>query len=129
MLLKVKHIGYVCRSIDDTMAEWSAKFGAKEVRPRKTFAEIGQTSTLVEIGETRFELMEPYGDQPSTVSKFLERSGEGFHHLSWICDDVNKTAEELDAAGVKVLGAGNPVIFTHPKTCSGFVFEITEEED
>ena len=97
MLLKVKHIGYVCRSIDDTMAEWSAKFGAKEVRPRKTFAEIGQTSTLVEIGETRFELMEPYGD--------------------------------LDAAGVKVLGAGNPVIFTHPKTCSGFVFEITEEED
>ena len=129
MLKKVKHVGIAVKSIDATMAEWSKKFGAVEVRPRKTFAEIGQTSTLIEIGETRFELMEPYGEQESTISKFLERSGEGFHHLSWLCDDVNKTAQELSDAGVKVLGAGNPVIFTHPKSTGGLVFEITEEED
>lgn len=128
MLVKVKHIGFAVNSIDKTMKHWSAAYGAKEVRERKTFAQIGQTSTLVQIGETCFELMEPYGEE-GVVPKFLKTHGEGFHHLSWLSNDLAADCEQLEAAGVKVLGKGQPVVFTHPKTTDGVVFEITEIED
>ena len=128
MLTKVKHIGFAVNSIDETMERWSKAYGAVEIRERKTFAEIGQTSTLVAIGETHFELMEPYGEE-GTIPKFLRTHGEGFHHLSWLSSDLEADTEMLEAAGVKVLGKGQPVIFTHPKTTDGVVFEITEMDD
>ena len=129
MLKKLKHVGIAVKSIDETMARWSKQFGAVEVRERKTFEPIGQTSTLVQIGDTFIELMEPWGTEESTISKFLANNGEGFHHLSWLTDDVNAEGEHLTETGVKVLGQGQPVTFTHPKSTGGLVFEITEMED
>lgn len=129
MLKKLKHVGIAVKSIDETMARWSKQFGAVEVRERKTFEPIGQTSTLVQIGDTYIELMEPWGTEESTISKFLAKNGEGFHHLSWLTDDVNAEGEHLTETGVKVLGQGDPVIFTHPKSTGGLVLEITEMED
>ncbi len=129
MLKKLKHVGIAVKSIDETMARWSKQFGAVEVRERKTFEPIGQTSTLVQIGDTYIELMEPWGTEESTISKFLANNGEGFHHLSWLTDDVNAEGEHLTETGIKVLGQGQPVIFTHPKSTGGLVFEITEQED
>ncbi len=128
MLKKVKHIGFAVKSIDETMQRWTAAYGAREVRPRKTFAEIGQTSTLVTIGDTYFELMEPYGDV-GVVPKFLEKHGEGLHHLSFLSDDLKEDCKNLTAAGVRLLGEGQPIVFTHPKTSDGVVMEITEEDD
>lgn len=129
MLKKLKHVGIAVKSIDETMARWSKQFGAVEVRERKTFEPIGQTSTLVQIGDTFIELMEPWGTEESTISKFLANNGEGFHHLSWLTDDVKAEGEHLAETGVKVLGQGQPVIFTHPKSTGGLVLEITEMED
>lgn len=129
MLKKLKHVGIAVKSIDETMERWSKQFGAVEVRERKTFEPIGQTSTLVQIGDTFIELMEPWGTEESTISKFLANNGEGFHHLSWLTDDVKAEGEHLTETGVKVLGQGQPVIFTHPKSTGGLVFEITEMED
>lgn len=129
MIEKVKHIGVAVYNIDDTMAQWSVLFGAQELK-RAAFEQVGQTSALVQIGETYFELMEPLeGAKHSTVRKFLDTHGEGIHHISLRSTALADDVANLDAHGVRVLGAGAPVVFTHPKTSGGIVYEITEMED
>lgn len=129
MIEKVKHIGVAVHSIDQTMELWSQIFGAVELK-RASFEIVGQTSALVQIGNTYIELMEPLeGAERSTVRKYLETHGEGIHHLSLKSDDLAGEIENLGKHGVKVLGAGQPVVFTHPKTSGGVVYEITEMED
>lgn len=129
MIEKIKHIGVAVRSIDKTMELWRQIFGAEELK-RDAFEIVGQTSALVRIGETYIELMEPLeGAEHSTVRKFLETHGEGIHHLSLKSDDLSEDVVNLESHGIKVLGAGHPVVFTHPKTSGGIVYEITEAED
>lgn len=129
MIEKVKHVGVSVHSIDQTMSLWSQVFGAVELK-RAAFDIVGQTSALVRIGDTYIELMEPLeGAERSTVRKFLETHGEGIHHLSLKSSDLAADTAALEAHGVKVLGAGQPVVFTHPKTSGGIVYEITEMED
>jgi methylmalonyl-CoA epimerase len=134
MIKGLNHIGIVVRSIDDTLATLSAAFGAVDVSPdgRKSFPQIGQTSALVKIGDFTLELMEPYGDVKGTCTKYLERHGEGLHHISLITDDIDAEDEHLAANGIHVLAKApkgikaDRVMFTHPKETASIVFEITE---
>ena len=129
MILNIKHIGVAVHNIDKTMAFWSKAFGAVELK-RAAFQNAGQTSALVRIGATYIELMEPLeGAEQSTVRTFLDHHGEGLHHLSLQTDDLSADTARLETLGVKVLGAGQPVVFTHPTTTGGIVYEITELSD
>lgn len=130
MIKGLNHIGIVVRDIDGTMALLSRIFGAKEIG-RKTFADLGQTSALVRIGDFQIELMEPYGDE-GVVPAFLKRRGEGLHHISLITDDIDEEDEHLAENGINVIGKApkgikeDRVMFTHPKQTKGVVFEIVE---
>jgi methylmalonyl-CoA/ethylmalonyl-CoA epimerase len=130
MIVGIKHIGVAVKSIDDTMALWSKIYGAKELK-RDAFEIAGQTSALVQIGDTYLELMEPLPgfEDRSTVYKYLQTHGEGLHHLSFKTDDLAGDIKTMEEAGVKILGAGGPIVFTHPKTTTGIVNEITEMDD
>lgn len=129
MIEKIKHIGVAVESIDKTMELWRECFGAVELK-RAPFEIVGQTSALVQIGDTYIELMEPLpGAARSTVGKFLETHGEGIHHISLKSTDLASDIKALEAHGVRILGAGQPVVFTHPKTSHGVVYEITEMDD
>jgi methylmalonyl-CoA/ethylmalonyl-CoA epimerase len=130
MIKGLNHIGIVVKSIDDTMALFSRIFDAKEIG-RKTFAEIGQTSALIKIGDFHIELMEPYGDK-GVVPGYLSKHGEGLHHISLITDDIDAEDEHLAENGINVLAKApkgikdDRVMFTHPKQTKGVVFEIVE---
>jgi methylmalonyl-CoA/ethylmalonyl-CoA epimerase len=134
MIKGLYHIGVVVRSIDETMSVLEKAFGAVESGEggRKTFPEIGQTSALVRIGDFEIELMEPYGDVQGACSKFLEKRGEGLHHISLISDNLDADDEHLASVGIHVLGKapkdyeGDRVMFTHPKETGSIVFEITQ---
>lgn len=129
MITGIKHIGVAVNSIDSTMELWSKIYGAVELK-RDAFEIAGQTSALVKIGNTYIELMEPLeGIEKSTVRKFLETHGEGLHHLSFKSSDLNEDIDLLEKNGVKVLGKGAPVVFTHPKTTTGIVNEISDMDD
>lgn len=129
MIERIKHIGIAVNSIDETMALWKEVFNAVEEK-RAVFEIVGQTSALVRIGDTYIELMEPLeGVEKSTVRKFIETHGEGIHHLSLKTTDLEKDTEMLKQKGIKIIGAGQPVVFTYPKTSNGIVYEITEMED
>ncbi len=130
MIKGLNHIGIVVKDIDETMRLFSSIFGAEEIG-RKTFAELGQTSALIRIGDFKIELMEPYGDK-GVVPNFLSKRGEGLHHISLITDDIDAEDERLAKNGVDVLGKApkgindDRVMFTHPKETKGIVFEIVE---
>jgi methylmalonyl-CoA/ethylmalonyl-CoA epimerase len=130
MITGLNHIGIVVKDIDETMKLFSSLFGAVEIG-RKTFAELGQTSALVSIGDFKIELMAPYGDK-GVVPDFLSKRGEGIHHISVITDDIDAEDVHLSEKGIKVLGKApkgikdDRVMFTHPKQTNGIVFEIVE---
>jgi methylmalonyl-CoA epimerase len=125
MITGVDHIGLAVKSIDETMEKWAAVFGAREIG-RREFPELGQTSALVLVGQARFELMEPLGPE-GVVPAFLEKHGEGFHHVSLHSDSLEADRGVLEDGGVRIVCVpGEPVLFTHPKTTNGVVFEITE---
>jgi methylmalonyl-CoA/ethylmalonyl-CoA epimerase len=126
----LNHIGIVVRDIDETMGLFSRIFGAVEIG-RKTFAELGQTSALISIGDFKIELMAPYGDK-GVVPDFIRKRGEGLHHISVLTDDIDAEDEHLAENGVNVIGKApkgindDRVMFTHPKQTNGIVFEIVE---
>jgi methylmalonyl-CoA/ethylmalonyl-CoA epimerase len=130
MIKGLNHIGIAVKDIDETMRLFSRIFGAEEIG-RKTFAELGQTSALISIGDFKIELMEPYGDK-GVVPDFIRKRGEGLHHISVITDDIDAEDEHLTENGVNVMGKApkgindDRVMFTHPKQTNGIVFEIVE---
>ena len=130
MIKGLNHIGIVVKNIDETMDLLTRIFSAEEIG-RKTFAELGQTSALIRIGELKIELMEPYGEE-GVVPNFLRKRGEGLHHISLITNDIDAEDDHLAENGVNVLGKApkgikaDRVMFTHPKQTGGIVFEIVE---
>lgn len=132
MITSVKHIGVAVNSIDETMKLWKKVFGAEELK-RDAFELAGQTSALVKIADTYFELMEPLKgfEEKSTVYKYLQTHGEGLHHISLKSDDLGEDCELMSAEGVKILGDPDKggTVFTHPKTTTGMVCEIANYDD
>jgi len=127
MITGINHIGLVVKNIDETLAVLSNLFGAREIG-RKAFPEMGQTSCLIAIGESQFELMEPLGSE-GVVPKFLAKNGEGFHHISLLSTDLNADCSELEKKGVKIVSKGENVAFPHPKNTRGILYEIAEESN
>ena len=124
MITGVDHIGLAVKSIDETLEKWTVVFGAREIG-RREFPELGQTSALVLVGDAHFELMEPFGSE-GVVPAFLEKHGEGFHHVSLHSDSLDTDRGVFEGGGVRIMCIpGEPVLFTHPKTTNGVVFEIT----
>ena len=130
MISELLHIGFAVRSIDEAL-EKLKPLGAVEL-DRKEFPHIGQTSALVAVGNIRYELMEPLGTE-GVIPKFLEKHGEGFHHISFKCDSADEESARLLAQGVALLskqpGDGKTKFFTHPKSTGGIIYEINENFD
>lgn len=134
MIKGLNHIGICVNSIDAALDTLNKAFGAVEVGElgRMSYEQLGQTSALIQIGDFKLELMEPYGEVEGTVGKFLRRHGEGLHHISLITDDIDGDDAHLAEVGIHSLAKApkgikaDRVMFTHPKETSSIVFEITE---
>ena len=126
MITGINHVGLVVKNIDDTLLLLTSLFGAREIG-RRTYPDLGQTSSLVAIGDSKHELMEPTGTE-GVVPKFLDKYGEGFHHISLLSDNLNADCDHLEKQGVTILSRSDKMAFTHPKTTGGILYEIAEEE-
>jgi methylmalonyl-CoA/ethylmalonyl-CoA epimerase len=89
-------------------------------------------ATFFKIGEGGIELLEPTSPD-STIAKFIEKRGEGVHHLSFEVDDIEKEIARLKAEGFHMIdekpriGAdGYRIAFVHPKSTNGVLVEISE---
>ena len=132
MLTKVHHVGIVVRSIDVAYAFYRDTLSLS-VHKEDIIQNQGVKAALLTIGASEIELLEPI--DPSTgVARFLERKGEGLHHLCFETDDV---ARELDAARAKGVvlidqhprrGLAGMICFLHPKASHGVLIEYAQPE-
>jgi len=88
--------------------------------------------SMVGIGHTLIELLQPIGSE-GVMAKFLEKRGEGFHHICYEVDDINAEISSLKAAGIDVLGESRPgaegmSVFLHPKGTHGVLVELVEKK-
>ena len=124
MTKKINHIGVAVRSIEASTPFYRDVLGMV-FEGTEIVAEQKVKVAFFAVGESRVELLEPTADD-SPVAKFLEKNGEGTHHVAYEVDDLVATLEKLKAAGVRLIdevprcGAhGTRIAFLHPKASGG----------
>ena len=129
MLKKIDHVGIVVKNAEELTILLSKLFGF-EVSESQTFPEEGFKSTLVSAGGVTLELIEPVGSR-GIIQKFLEKRGEGLHHVSLRVDNLEQEIESLKVKGVQLLDEKPQQItneakiaFMHPASVGGILVEL-----
>ncbi|WP_249871937.1 methylmalonyl-CoA epimerase [Oceanobacillus saliphilus] len=130
---KIAHIGIAVESIDYALPFYTDSLGLELEMVEQVESE-GVKIAFIKIGETRLELLEPLNDS-SSVRKFLDKKGEGIHHIALEVDDIETRLQQLNKQGIKLInekaktGAHNSQIaFIHPKAANGVLFELCQHE-
>lgn len=132
MFDRVDHVGIAVRDLDAAIAFYERTF-AVTVAHRETVPEQGVREALFRVGESWIQLLEPTGpDTP--VGRFLEKRGEGVHHVGYGVSDLRAALERLRAEGVPLIdeeprpgSRGTTVAFVHPKGVGGVLVELVQE--
>ena len=131
MLKKINHIGIAVKSLDDSIPFYRDQLGMT-FEGTEEVAEQKVKVAFLQIGESRIELLEPTSED-SPIAKFLEKKGEGVHHMAYEVDDVVAALADLKEKGIRLIdetprrGAHNSLIaFLHPKATGGVLTEICQ---
>lgn len=129
---KLEHLGIAVKSLDDASVLFSKMLNTCPYKIEEVESE-GVRTMFFSVGDTKIELLEGTGHD-NVISKFIEKRGEGIHHLAFEVDDIFAEAERLKNEGFILLndkpkiGADNKLImFLHPKTTNGVLIEICQE--
>ena len=133
MIGRLNHVAIAVRDLDAAAGVYRGVLGA-QVSAAVPLPEHGVTTVFVALPNTKIELLAPLGDN-SPIAKFLERNPDGgMHHLCYEVDDIRAARDALRAAGMRVLGDGEPttgahgkpVLFLHPKDFAGTLVELEQ---
>ena len=129
----INHIGIAVRAISDQVSFYENALGL-EFEGTEDVPSQKVRVAFFRAGDVRIELLEPTSPD-STVAKFLEKRGEGLHHLAYTVDDISTRIAELKDAGLKMiddaprLGSHHmQIAFLHPKSSCGVLTEICEPQ-
>ncbi len=129
MITKIDHLGIAVRSLDESVAYYEKALGLKCEHREEVVSQKVRTA-FFHVGEVHLELLEPTSPE-SPVAKFLEKNGEGIHHIAFGSDDINGQLKQASEAGVKLIhevpfegAAGKLVAFLHPKFTHGVLTEF-----
>ena len=132
MLLKIEHIGIAVKSLEKSNELFAKLFGKPSYKTENVERESVSTS-FFKMGETKVELLEATNNE-STIAKFIDKKGEGIHHIAFEVDDIVSEMKRLEADGFTILskepmkGADNKLIcFLHPKSTNGVLVELCQE--
>ena len=127
----IDHVGIAVKSIDDALKFWEATLGIKCTGVEEVTEQKVKTAFLP-LKDSEVELLEPMSDD-SPVAKFIEKKGEGIHHLAIRVDDLEKALAELKEKGIRLIdekprkGAGGAMIaFIHPSATGGILLELSQ---
>ena len=132
MLKRIDHIGVIVRDIDEAVKVFSEIFGFRKVDSSPyTDSEGDFKSVQVAAGEVTIELIEPINPNGS-LANFLQKRGEGLHHISIEVDDIDRELELLKTKGVRLINeeaqavGHSKVAFVHPVATKGILVELTQ---
>jgi len=129
---KIEHIGIAVSNLEQSAKLFELLLG-KAAYKEETVESEKVNTLFFELGESKIELLKSLNED-GTISKFIEKRGEGFHHIAFAVDDINEEMERLKIAGFQLLntipkkGADNKLIcFLHPKSTGGLLVELCQE--
>jgi len=129
---KIEHIGIAVKNIDNSNDLFTKLFGEPHYKTEAVESE-GVKTSFFKVGENKIELLEATKDD-SPIAKFIDKKGEGIHHIAFDVDDIEAEVKRLKTEGFIVLnekpkrGADNKlVVFLHPKTTNGVLIELCQE--
>ena len=132
MFKKVEHIGIAVKDLKKSNEIFAKLFGKDHYKIEKVESENVSTSFFI-LGETKIELVEATSSD-SAISKFIDKKGEGIHHIAYEVSDILKEMNRLTQEGFVLLneepkkGADNKLIcFLHPKSTNGVLIELCQE--
>ena len=134
MIEDIDHIGIAVADIEKTKKMYEETLNLKRLWAEH-IEEQGVDVVAYQIGDTKIELVQPLS-QDSPVGKFLQKRGEGLHHIALRVEDIDKTLDDLREKGVELidqvarLGAhGARIAFIHPRETNGVLYELVERKD
>jgi len=129
---KIEHIGIAVKNIDTSNQLFAKLFGETHYKTEAVESE-GVKTSFFKIGENKIELLEATKPD-SPIAKFIDKKGEGIHHIAFDVNDIQAEVKRLKEEGFIVLneipkkGADNKlVVFLHPKTTNGVLIELCQE--
>ncbi len=132
-LTDIDHVGIAVRDLDAVIAWYQQMFGAT-VAHRERIESDGVDEALIKVADSYIQLLTPYTDT-SPLAKYMERNGEGIHHVGYRVDSCEEVLEHVKAEGARVVdehprtgSRGTTVAFLHPKTSFGTLIELVEEQ-
>ena len=129
---KIEHIGIAVKDLEAANEVYTKLFGEPPYKTETVESENVSTS-FFKVGESKIELLEATAPE-SAIAKYIERKGEGIHHIAYAVDDIRAEMKRMRAEGFIVLndepkrGADNKLVcFLHPKTTHGVLIELCQE--
>lgn len=129
---KIEHIGIAVKNLDNSNALFAKLFGEPHYKIEDVLTE-GVKTSFFQVGPNKIELLEATNPD-SPIAKFIEKKGEGIHHIAFDVEDIVAEIARLKAEGFTVLnetpkkGADNKIVcFLHPKSTNGVLVELCQE--
>jgi len=130
--MKIDHLAIAVKSISDSLGFYREALGL-ELAGIEAVENQGVNVALLNVGESRIELLEPFSDE-TPVGRFIAKRGEGLHHICYEVDDLPSKLDDLKSRGVRLLegyprrGAeGKLVAFLHPSSAHGVLVELVQK--
>lgn len=130
----IEHIGIAVKSIEEQLPYYEGVLGLKCYNI-ETVEDQKVKTAFFKVGQTKIELLEPTSEE-STIAKFIEKRGEGVHHIAYATTNLEESLKEMDEKGVRLIdkeprgGAeGLNIAFLHPKSTGSVLTELCEHPE
>ena len=131
---RIEHIGIAVNSLSDAIPFYEKVLGLKCYNIEEVADQKVKTAFFM-VGQTKIELLEST-DPEGPIGKFIEKRGEGIHHMAYAVDNIEERLKEAEAAGVRLIDAeprqgaeGLSIAFLHPKSTFGVLTELCEDKN
>ena len=130
---RIDHLGIAVRSLDAALRFYADALGMEAIAGETVELEKVKVA-LLPCGGPRLELLEPTSAD-SPIARFLEKRGEGLHHVALLVPDLGAAVERLKAAGARLLNeprpgaGGHRYVFLHPASTGGVLLELIQDQE
>lgn len=129
---KIEHIGIAVKDLEASNTLFASLFGEKHYKIEEVESE-GVKTSFFKTGPNKIELLQATNEN-SPIAKFIEKKGEGIHHIAFAVENIEEEVKRLIQEGFKIInetpkkGADNKwVVFLHPKTTNGVLIELCQD--
>jgi methylmalonyl-CoA/ethylmalonyl-CoA epimerase len=133
-LYNLDHVAIAVFDLDAAVASYRTRYGINPLH-REVVESQGVEEAMLAVGGSFVQLLRPLADD-SPVGRFLEKNGEGMHHLAFAVVNIEQALQHLEGEGARLIdraprrgGRGSRIAFVHPKDLSGTLIELVEHSD